>query len=217
MTPATPVVLRNGRDGGEGRRGEERRGEGRRGEGEGRGRERRGGWDGMGWDGGGEGRGGEERGHKEIEALDADADFVEVEVMTHSVKRRVAQGCSMSSLLFPVAVHRTVSTVENQMRNSDPNGRGNTHTRTTSPSTEAPIPSQMNLPFRRENSRPMDLNATKRNQQSGPTPTDSGLRCENWKDENGRPVVSYRNSICDDKPPPPYHCKLRDHCTLLTG
>ena len=31
----------------------------------------------------------------------------------------------MSSLIFPLTVHRTVSTVENQMRNSDPNARVN--------------------------------------------------------------------------------------------
>ena len=31
----------------------------------------------------------------------------------------------MSSLIFPLTVHRSVSIVENQMRNSDPNARVN--------------------------------------------------------------------------------------------
>ena len=43
------------------------------------------------------------------------------DIITHTMKRRLAQGCPMSSLIFPLTVHRTVSTVENQMRNSDPN------------------------------------------------------------------------------------------------
>ena len=49
-----------------------------------------------------------------------DGDFV-----THTMKRGLAQGCSMSSLIFPLTVHRSVSIVENQMRNSDPNARVN--------------------------------------------------------------------------------------------
>ena len=47
------------------------------------------------------------------------------DIITHTMKRGLAQGCSMSSLIFPLTVHRTVSMVENQMRNSDPNARVN--------------------------------------------------------------------------------------------
>ena len=47
------------------------------------------------------------------------------DIITHTMKRGLARGCSMSSLIVPVAVHRTVSTVENQMRNADPNARVN--------------------------------------------------------------------------------------------
>ena len=36
------------------------------------------------------------------------------EVSTHTKKRGLAQGCSMSSLIFPLTVHRTVSAVEKQ-------------------------------------------------------------------------------------------------------
>ena len=37
----------------------------------------------------------------------------------------LAQGCPMSSLIFLLTVHRTVCTVENQLRNADPNARVN--------------------------------------------------------------------------------------------
>ena len=47
------------------------------------------------------------------------------DLITPTMKRGLAQGCPMSSLIFPLTVHRTVSTVENQMRNSDPNARVN--------------------------------------------------------------------------------------------
>ena len=47
------------------------------------------------------------------------------EIITHFMKRGLAQGCPMSSLIFPLTVRRTVSTVENQMRNADPNARVN--------------------------------------------------------------------------------------------
>ena len=43
------------------------------------------------------------------------------------MKRELDQGCPMSSLIFPLTVRRTVSTVENQMRNADPNARVNIH------------------------------------------------------------------------------------------
>ena len=47
------------------------------------------------------------------------------DIITHTKRRGLAQGCPMSSLIFPLTVHRTVSTVENQMRNADPNARVN--------------------------------------------------------------------------------------------
>ena len=49
------------------------------------------------------------------------------DVITHTMKRVLAQGRTMSSLIFPLPAHRTVSTVENQMRNADPNARVNIH------------------------------------------------------------------------------------------
>ena len=47
------------------------------------------------------------------------------DIITHTMRRGLAQGCTMSSLIFTLTVHRTVSTVENQMRNADPNARVN--------------------------------------------------------------------------------------------
>ena len=47
------------------------------------------------------------------------------DIITHTMRRGLAQGCPMSSLIFTLTVHRTVSTVENQMRNADPNARVN--------------------------------------------------------------------------------------------
>ena len=47
------------------------------------------------------------------------------DIITHTMRRGLAQCCTMSSLIFSLIVHRTVSTVENQMRNSDPNARVN--------------------------------------------------------------------------------------------
>ena len=47
------------------------------------------------------------------------------DITTHTMKRGLVQGCPMSSFIFPLTVHRTVSMVENQMRNSDPNARVN--------------------------------------------------------------------------------------------
>ena len=47
------------------------------------------------------------------------------DIITHTMRRGLAQGCPMSSLIFPLTVHRTVSIVENQMRNADPNARVN--------------------------------------------------------------------------------------------
>ena len=49
------------------------------------------------------------------------------DIIPDTMKRGLAQGCPVSSLIFPLTVHRTVSTVENQMRNSDPNARVNIH------------------------------------------------------------------------------------------
>ena len=47
------------------------------------------------------------------------------DIITHTMRRGLAQGCPMSSLIVPLTVHRTVSMVENQVRNSDPNARVN--------------------------------------------------------------------------------------------
>ena len=46
------------------------------------------------------------------------------DIITHTMRRGLAQGCPMSSL-FPFTVQRTVSIVENQTRNADPNARRN--------------------------------------------------------------------------------------------
>ena len=43
------------------------------------------------------------------------------ETITHSIKGLDPR--PMSTLIFPLVVHRSVSTVENQMRNADPNAR----------------------------------------------------------------------------------------------
>ena len=47
------------------------------------------------------------------------------DIITHAMRRGLAQGCPMSSIIFPLTVHRTVSIVENQMRNADSNARVN--------------------------------------------------------------------------------------------
>ena len=47
------------------------------------------------------------------------------DIITHTMRIGLAQGCPMSSLVFPLTVHRTLSTVENQMRNADANARVN--------------------------------------------------------------------------------------------
>ena len=47
------------------------------------------------------------------------------DVITHTMKRGLAQGCPMSSFIFPLTVHRSDSIVENLMRNSDPYARVN--------------------------------------------------------------------------------------------
>ena len=100
-----------------------------------------------------------------------------------------------------MTVHRTVFTVENQMRNSDPNARVNIYQDDLTLNGNAD-PWQEASPSSKRSSRPSASNSTRTSQPSGRTPTDSPTTPtiveRTGMKRADAPIIFHLNSNLDD-------------------